>query len=59
MQFLGLRTVIHPALDLTASKAWFTQALGFDRFQIGDRRDTEWPRPVRTVVTGLAARPGR
>jgi catechol 2,3-dioxygenase-like lactoylglutathione lyase family enzyme len=26
---LGLRTVIHPAPDLAASKAWFTQLLGF------------------------------
>ena len=26
--FLGLRTVIYPAPDLAASKAWFTQLLG-------------------------------
>ncbi len=27
--FLGLRTVIYPAPDLAASKAWFTELLGF------------------------------
>lgn len=27
--FLGLRTVIYPALDLAATKEWYTQALGF------------------------------
>ena len=27
--FLGVRTVIYPAPDLEASKAWFTQLLGF------------------------------
>jgi catechol 2,3-dioxygenase-like lactoylglutathione lyase family enzyme len=27
--FLGLRTVIYPAPDLEASKAWFTARLGF------------------------------
>lgn len=26
--FLGLRTVIYPAPDLTASKAWWSEALG-------------------------------
>lgn len=26
--FLGLRTVIYPAPDLAASKAWFTDVLG-------------------------------
>ncbi|MCW3015801.1 MAG: glyoxalase/bleomycin resistance/extradiol dioxygenase family protein, partial [Solirubrobacterales bacterium] len=42
--FLGLRTVIYPAPDLDASKAWFTKVLGqepyFDKpffvgFQVG------------------------
>jgi catechol 2,3-dioxygenase-like lactoylglutathione lyase family enzyme len=28
MQLLGLRTVIYPAADLSASKAWFTNLLG-------------------------------
>jgi predicted enzyme related to lactoylglutathione lyase len=28
MRFLGLRTVIYPAPDLAAAKAWFSQALG-------------------------------
>jgi catechol 2,3-dioxygenase-like lactoylglutathione lyase family enzyme len=28
-QLLGLRTVIYPAPDLAASKAWFTELLGF------------------------------
>jgi catechol 2,3-dioxygenase-like lactoylglutathione lyase family enzyme len=27
--FLGIRTVIYPAPDLAASKAWFTEVLGF------------------------------
>ena len=27
--FLGLRTVIYPAPDLAASKAWWTERLGF------------------------------
>lgn len=27
--FLGLRTVIYPAKDLAASKAWYEKALGF------------------------------
>jgi catechol 2,3-dioxygenase-like lactoylglutathione lyase family enzyme len=27
--FLGLRTVIYPAPDLAAAKAWYTEALGF------------------------------
>jgi catechol 2,3-dioxygenase-like lactoylglutathione lyase family enzyme len=27
--FLGIRTVIYPAADLQASKAWFTARLGF------------------------------
>ncbi len=27
--FLGLRTVIYPAPDLDAAKAWFTELLGF------------------------------
>jgi catechol 2,3-dioxygenase-like lactoylglutathione lyase family enzyme len=27
--FLGLRTVIYPAPDLQASKAWFTRLVGF------------------------------
>ncbi len=27
--FLGIRTVIYPASDLDASKAWFTDVLGF------------------------------
>jgi predicted enzyme related to lactoylglutathione lyase len=27
--FLGLRTVIYPAPDLAAAKAWFTEVLGF------------------------------
>lgn len=27
--FLGIRTVIYPAPDLDASKAWFTEVLGF------------------------------
>ncbi len=27
--FLGLRTVIYPAPDLAASKAWFTELLGY------------------------------
>jgi len=29
---LGLRTVIHPAPDLEASKTWFTQLLGFEPY---------------------------
>ena len=29
IDFLGLRTVIYPAPDLDASKAWFTRTLGF------------------------------
>ena len=29
MNLLGLRTVIYPATDLDASKAWFTELLGF------------------------------
>lgn len=28
MQLLGLRTVIYPAADLAASKAWFSELLG-------------------------------
>ncbi len=27
--FLGIRTVIYPAPDLDAAKAWFTEVLGF------------------------------
>ena len=30
--FLGLRTVIHPAPDLAAAKAWFTAALGIEPY---------------------------
>ncbi len=30
--FLGLRTVIYPAPDLDASKAWFTQVLGIEPY---------------------------
>jgi len=30
--FLGLRTIIYPAPDLVASKAWFTQLLGADPY---------------------------
>jgi catechol 2,3-dioxygenase-like lactoylglutathione lyase family enzyme len=30
--FLGLRTVIYPAPDLAASKAWFTRLLGFEPY---------------------------
>ena len=30
--FLGLRTVIYPAPDLDASKAWFTGILGFEPY---------------------------
>ena len=30
--FLGLRTVIYPAPDLDASKAWFTQILGIEPY---------------------------
>ncbi len=30
--FLGLRTVIYPAQDLDASKAWFTQILGIEPY---------------------------
>jgi predicted enzyme related to lactoylglutathione lyase len=38
--FLGLRTVIYPAADLDASKAWFTAVVGHDpyfdqRFYVG------------------------
>jgi catechol 2,3-dioxygenase-like lactoylglutathione lyase family enzyme len=32
LQLLGLRTVIYPAPDLDASKAWFTGLLGFDPY---------------------------
>ena len=30
--FLGLRTVIYPAPDLAASKAWYTALLGFEPY---------------------------
>jgi len=30
--FLGLRTVIYPAPDLAASKAWFTRLLGIEPY---------------------------
>ena len=30
--FLGLRTVIYPAPDLDASKAWYTKVLGFEPY---------------------------
>ena len=30
--FLGLRTVIYPAPDLTASKAWYTKLLGVEPY---------------------------
>ncbi len=30
--FLGLRTVIYPAPDLAASKAWWAERLGFDPY---------------------------
>jgi catechol 2,3-dioxygenase-like lactoylglutathione lyase family enzyme len=30
--FLGLRTVIYPADDLAASKAWFTKVLGIEPY---------------------------
>ena len=30
--FLGLRTVIHPAPDLAAAKAWFAGVLGVDPY---------------------------
>ena len=30
--FLGLRTVVYPAPDLAASKAWWTQALGIEPY---------------------------
>jgi catechol 2,3-dioxygenase-like lactoylglutathione lyase family enzyme len=30
--FLGIRTVIYPAPDLDASKAWFTGLLGFEPY---------------------------
>ena len=30
--FLGLRTIIYPAPDLAASKAWFTQLLGLQPY---------------------------
>ena len=30
--FLGLRTVIYPAPDLAASKAWWTGVLGFEPY---------------------------
>src|SRR5690349_13986058 len=30
--FLGLRTVIYPAPDLAAAKAWFTRVLGIDPY---------------------------
>ena len=30
--FLGLRTVIYPAPDLDASKAWFTRLLGIEPY---------------------------
>jgi len=30
--FLGLRTVVYPAPDLAASKAWFTERLGVEPY---------------------------
>ena len=30
--FLGLRTVVYPAPDLAASKAWWTAALGIEPY---------------------------
>ena len=30
--FLGLRTVVYPAPDLAASKAWWTEALGIEPY---------------------------
>ncbi len=30
--FLGLRTVVYPAPDLAASKAWWTQVLGIEPY---------------------------
>ena len=30
--FLGLRTVIYPAPDLDASKAWYAKVLGFEPY---------------------------
>jgi catechol 2,3-dioxygenase-like lactoylglutathione lyase family enzyme len=30
--FLGLRTVIYPARDLAASRAWFTRLLGIEPY---------------------------
>ena len=32
LTLLGLRTVIHPAPDLAAAKAWWTGLLGFDPY---------------------------
>ncbi len=32
MQLLGLRTVIYPAPDLDAAKAWFSELLGLDPY---------------------------
>ena len=32
MTFSGLRTVIYPAPDLAAAKAWFTQVLGIEPY---------------------------
>ncbi len=30
--FLGLRTIIYPTADLAASKAWYTELLGFEPY---------------------------
>ncbi len=30
--FLGLRTIVYPASDLAASKAWWTEALGIEPY---------------------------
>ena len=30
--FLGLRTIVYPAPDLAASKAWWTEALGIEPY---------------------------
>ena len=32
MEILGLRSVIHPAPDLDATKAWFAEALGVEPY---------------------------
>jgi len=60
--FLGLRTVVYPAPDLTASKAWWAAALGvqpyFDEpFYVGfnprgcrPRAGSRWLLPLRVFL---------